>query len=476
MRHLDELRDRLPADLEELARKHGVPGASVAILVGDRVLEATAGVVSSRSRIAVTPDSLFMIQSITKVATATLVMQLVDDGLLGLDDPVRLHLPAFRTQDAMASGLITVRHMLTHTGGFEGDLWSATTCGPDALERFVEDLVAGARQVSPPGERFSYCNAGFGTLGRVVEVLRGMTYEQAFRRFVAEPLGIDELAFSADQALAFRTAIGHVGGQDGTPIRPLRNWAVMPPSNPAAGNQLAMSARGLLAVVRMHLRDGRAPDGTAVLSEESARLMRQRQVRHPESLGRNSGHGLGWWLRRGGLVEHGGGSTGVASMARVAPAHDVAAVVLANGDSGGAMIEELLEPWFAGLPGIDPRPESGTPTAESVVSDAWRYVGQYEQRQATVEVGHTAAGLLRYVRTPRRDAIDMAERAGMVEHVQRGDLRPLGGDLFMAIADHDGSSHPVEFLDRTADGRARTLFNLDGGRALVRADGATTTP
>ena len=47
----------------------------------------------------------------------------------------------------------------------------------------------------------------------------------------------------------------------GAQLRPLRNWAVMPPSNPAAGNQLAMSARGLLAVARMHVSDGRAPDG-----------------------------------------------------------------------------------------------------------------------------------------------------------------------------------------------------------------------
>lgn len=471
MEDLDTLRDRLPADLGLLARKHGVPGASVALLLGDEVLEATTGVVSTRSGVPVAPDALFMMQSTTKIITATLVMQLVDEGLLRLNDPVRLHLPAFRTADTAASERITIRHLLTHTGGFEGDLWSATTCGPDALERFVADLVTGARQVSTPGQRFSYCNAGFGTLGRVVEAQRGMSYEQAVRRFLAEPLGIDELAFSADQALAFRTAIGHVGGDDGTPLRPLRNWAVMPPSNPAAGNQLAMSARGLLAIATMHVRDGRAPGGAIVVSAGSARLMREKHVDHPAALGPSSAQGLGWWLKRGGLVEHGGGAAGVAAMVRAATAHGVAAVVLTNGDGGGAMIEDLLEPWFAGLPGIEPKPGHPTPPAGATAADSWRYAGRYEQRQDVVEISCTADGRLRYARIPRRDAIDMAERAGTVEQVQHGDLRPLGGELFLAVPDQ-GSGHQVEFLDADDEGRPQILFNLDGGRALLRADAA----
>jgi CubicO group peptidase (beta-lactamase class C family) len=78
-------------------------------------VEGTAGVVNLRTGVVVTPDSLFMIQSITKVWTATLVMQLVDDGLVELDVPVRAYLPGFRTADERGSAQITVRHLLTHT-------------------------------------------------------------------------------------------------------------------------------------------------------------------------------------------------------------------------------------------------------------------------------------------------------------------------------------------------------------------------
>ena len=186
----DELRVRLTNDLSRLAAEHEVPGASVAVLIGDDVVEATYGVINTRTGEPVTPDTLFMIQSITKVITATLVLQLVDDQLVGLDDLVSDHLPGFRTADPEAGARVTVRHLLTHTGGFEGDLLAATTSGEDALQRFVEDLVRHAPQHSSPGQRFSYCNAGFGVLGRLIEVQREMTYEQALRRYVTEPLGV----------------------------------------------------------------------------------------------------------------------------------------------------------------------------------------------------------------------------------------------------------------------------------------------
>jgi CubicO group peptidase (beta-lactamase class C family) len=87
------VRRRLDVDLARLATEHEVPGVSVAVLVDGQVTVGTAGVLNLRTGVEVTPDSLFMIQSITKVWTATLVMQLVDDGLVELDVPVRTYVP-----------------------------------------------------------------------------------------------------------------------------------------------------------------------------------------------------------------------------------------------------------------------------------------------------------------------------------------------------------------------------------------------
>lgn len=468
MENIDALRQRLTEDLRRLGAEHDVPGVTATIFAGDDIVEGTFGVINTRTGVPVTPDTLFMIQSITKVLTATMVMQLVDDGLVGLDDTVQSHLPEFRTADAGRSATITIRHLLTHTGGFEGDLWAATTSGPDALHRFVEDVVSGARQNSAPGVQFSYCNAGFGVLGRLVEALRGASYEDTFRRFLGDPLGIDELAFSANQALAFRTAIGHVRPDPSSTLRPMRNWAVMPPSNPAAGNQLAMSARCLLAVARMHLADGRAPDGKAVLSKASAQLMRERQVQHPQSLGPHSSHGLGWWLERGELVEHGGGSTGVAAMLRTAPRHGLAAVVLTNAESGRRLIDELLEPWFAGLAGVAPSAELPTSTADVRIGDPRPYLGRYESRQERFEVAQDDEHLwLTY--TPQHERLRFAELAGTTADIERYKLRPVNDHIFMTVDAGDGEgTQAIEFLGLERNGRARFIFC--DGRASPRVE------
>jgi CubicO group peptidase (beta-lactamase class C family) len=423
-------------------------------------------VVNARTGVGVTPDALFMIQSITKVWTATLVMQLVDDGLVELDVPVRDYLSGFRTADARASGQMMVRHLLTHTGGFEGDIWAATTSGEDALQRFVEDLVSCAPQQARPGEMYLYCSAGYGVLGRLVEVFRKASYGRALRRYLAKPLGIEELAFSADEALAYRTAIGHARPGPAAAWQPTKVWAVMPPSNPAAGNQLAMSARALIAFARMHLCDGLAPDGTRVLSRASARAMRERQVDHPAAIGAPGGHGLGWMLPcRPGVVEHGGDTIGVASLLQMVPGQGVAVAILTNGGDACPLIDDLLEPLLGDLAGIASAPPLPSPSADARVTEPRRYLGRYQTRPALHEVTLGADGRLWLTLYERNEALVMAETAGVTSDPQRHELRPAGGDIFVLTDPSGAAVRAVEFLGADATGRARFLHT---GRAAPR--------
>jgi CubicO group peptidase (beta-lactamase class C family) len=441
----------------------------VAVLVdGRQVVEHAAGVVNLRTGVAGTPDSLFMIQSITKVWTATLVMQLVDDGLAELDAPLRAYLPGFRTADERASRKITVRHLLTHTGGFEGDIWAATTAGEDALQRFVDDHVSGAAQYARPGEMYSYCSAGYGVLGRLLEVLRQMPYAGVLRRYLAEPLGISELAFSADEALAFRTAIGHVRPTPDAAQKPLNVWAVMPPSNPAAGNQLAMSARGLIGFARMHLADGLTPDGTRVLSQRGARAMRERQVDHPAAIGAPSGHGLGWMLSsRPGVVEHGGDAIGVAALLRMVPEAGVAVAMLANGGSLGPLIDELVDPLLSEISGIAPAPRLPSPGAEARPPELKRYLGRYETRTDIHDVTLGEDGRLRHTQSARNEALTMLETAGITSAPRRHDARWVGGDTFVLTEPSGAPLRAIEFLGADPSGRAQLLHT---GRAARRND------
>ena len=461
----DDLQARLASDLARMSADVTVPGASVAVVVGAHVVVATSGVVNSRTRVPVTPDSLFQIQSITKILTATLVLQLVDEGLVQLDTPVQAYLPEFHTADAEASRQITVRHLLTHTGGFEGDLWRPTTAGPDALDRFVRHLVTQAPQHSRPGERFSYCNAGFGTLGRLVEVLRGAAYEQALRRHLTDPLGIDELAFSASQALAFRSAIGHVRPAPSAPLRPTREWAVLPPSNPAAGNQLAMSARGLLAVGRLFLTGGRTSAGGRLLSADSVRAMLRRELTQPGAAGEPTYQGLGWQLKPFGVAEHPGGSLGVATILRVAPGHDVGAVVLTNSDAGGTHMRQLLDPLFAELLETMPSPPPAAAGVDARVGDPSPFLGRYATRQTLFEVTKDRDGRLWMGSQPQNESVTMADRAGIAVCVRRQEIRPLENDTFVLIDDDGQTSGTVTFYGQR-DGRFTFLTN---GRTATRA-------
>ncbi len=141
-----------------------------------------------RTGVEATADALFQIGSITKVWTATLVMQLVDEGRIELDAPVRRYLPGFRVADEAVSDAVTIRHLLTHTSGIDGDHFADTGRGDDALERYVESC-AELPQVHPLGATYSYCNTGYTVLGRVLELVADTVWDDLLRTRLVQPLG-----------------------------------------------------------------------------------------------------------------------------------------------------------------------------------------------------------------------------------------------------------------------------------------------
>lgn len=166
--------------------------------------------------VAVTATSVFQLASVTKLWTATLIMQLVDDGLLNLDRPVRAYLPGFRVADEHASATVTPRHLLSHTAGFDAEVVTETTNGDDAIATFVDEYLPTVGQLFAPGEHHSYNNSGYSLLGRIVEVLRGRPYRQVLGEHLVDPLGLRHVATRADEAVLFHTSVGHhPSGVDG---------------------------------------------------------------------------------------------------------------------------------------------------------------------------------------------------------------------------------------------------------------------
>jgi len=170
--------DGIQRALTALAAQHNVPGASLAVMDGDRIIEVATGVANVNTGVEVTPQTLFQIGSNTKLYTTTLIMQLVDRGKIDLDSPVRSYIEDFDLADEKAADQITVRHLLTHSSGMQGDYFEDFGRGDDCTAKFVESLKT-LTQVHPPNERFSYCNTGFTVAGHLVERVAGKYSHEA---------------------------------------------------------------------------------------------------------------------------------------------------------------------------------------------------------------------------------------------------------------------------------------------------------
>jgi len=376
----------LQARLDALRERHGVPAASVALLHGDEVDAAASGNLNLDTGVEATADALFQIGSITKVWTATLVMQLVEEGRIELDAPVRRYLPDFRVADDAVAEAVTIRHLLTHTSGIDGDHFADTGRGDNCLERYVE-TCAELPQVHPLGATFSYCNTGFTVLGRVVEVVTGAVWDDVLHERLIEPLGLTHTATLPEYVLRFRAAIGHIQ-PPGQELRPAPAWGLPRTAGPAGA--ICSTATELLDFARLHLLDGIGPGGKRLLSEEAARAMREPQVEVPTGgIDESEAHwGLGWsvytWSGRT-VVGHDGGTIGQAAFLRVVPDSGTAVALLTNGGDPLGLFRDLCGMLLAETAGLALPPEPVPPESPTTV-DASAYAGRYERAGASIEI------------------------------------------------------------------------------------------
>lgn len=460
----DALRGRLAARLPELLAEHGVPGASVAVAIGDATVTAAAGVLNLGTGVPVTRDAVFQIGSVTKVLTATLAMRLVDAGRLDLDATVRSVLPGFALADAAAAERITVRQLLSHSSGFEGDVFTDTGENDDCLERYVAELAT-TPQLFAPGTLFSYNNAGICVLGRLIEVIEGRPFDRVLRERLLDPLGLDRAALDASEAILQRAAVGHVRGTPDAPLVPTRTWA-MARSNAPAGSRLAMRAEDLIAFARLHLAGGRTAAGE-VLGAGSVREMQRPQILLPD-IAQGTAWGIGWemWQRDGGwVIGHDGSTIGQSALLRLVPSRGIAIAILANGGDAKPVFTELADgvlEEFAGIgPSDSPLPQPSPRDRASLPADPERFVGRYASSTAVTEVRLDTDGRLWLEREP----VGIVAELGDLPY--RTELVGWRGDALLPLEAEGGVHQPVAFLAPDALGRSTILHT---GRADVRVD------
>ena len=275
-------------DSLRVARK--IPGVSVAVMRDGAIVHAQGyGFANVEHEAKATPETIYQSGSVGKQFTATLIMMLVEEGKLGLDDPIRKHLPeAPKSWDP-----ITIRRMLSHTSGL-GDYPDSMNYRRDYTEDQLLQIVYQSPLLFAPGATWAYSNLAYLTLGAMVRRVTGTFYGDLLAERIFKPLGMATKIISESDIVPHRAA-GYVL-KDGV----LKNQDWVSPS-------LNSTADGALYFTVLDLAKWDAALGTERLVKQAT----LDQMWTPITLSDGSTHryGFGWGIGGGAghrLVEHSG--------------------------------------------------------------------------------------------------------------------------------------------------------------------------
>jgi CubicO group peptidase (beta-lactamase class C family) len=301
---------------EEMQREH-IPGVALLVSRGGKIVRAEGfGLANVELQVPVKPETVFQSGSMGKQFTATAVMMLVEEGKVGLDDPLTKYFP-----DAPASWKeVTVRELLSHTGGF-GDYPDKFDFRRDWTEEELLKMVEGIPLAYPPGTKWEYSNLGFLTLGILIHRVTGEFYGDFLQERIFHPLGmqttriISEADIIPNRASGYRLVKGELKNQE---------W-VAPMINTTADGSLYFSILDL------------AKWDAALYTEKLLKRSSLEQMWTPAKLKNGQpnkdGYGFGWFIgeRHGHrVISHDGAWQGFKSaIARYAD-DQLTVVVLAN--------------------------------------------------------------------------------------------------------------------------------------------------
>ena len=277
--------------LQELQEKPEFAGAVTMVVGPDRIIALEAfGLADIASGRPMRKDSLFWIASMTKPITAMGVLMLVEEGKLGLDDPVEKYLPSFKAQKlATPTGPVptprpvTIRDLLTHTSGLSAASLTAANQPVDTVPlAAMVDHSGRTALVSAPGAKWAYSNTGINALGRIIEVVSGQPYPDFVQKRFFDPLDMNSTSFWPDDTLQASLATPYrkdkatgklIAAGNSRFSNPLQNRART--AIPAGG--LFSTANDLAQLCQMILRGGEL-DGHRFLRPETLKLMTTNQL------------------------------------------------------------------------------------------------------------------------------------------------------------------------------------------------------
>jgi CubicO group peptidase (beta-lactamase class C family) len=303
-------------------------GSALVAENGQAILRKGYGEANMEWHIANTPDTRFRLGSITKQFTATLVMQLVEKGLIDLNAPVQRYLPDYPK-------VVTIHQLLNHTSGIPGytelPAFGRDARRPQKPAEFMK-MFSGLELLFEPGTKFSYSNSGYFLLGVILEKVTGKPYEELLRERIFDPLGMKESGYDSTRPIVEKRAAGYDATLDG-----YFNTGYLDMGEPFAAGSLYSSVDDLL-------RWDQALYGEKILSAASKEKMFTPGL---------SNYGYAFTIHKGAVttIEHGGGINGFNTVISRDIEPKRLYVLLNN--TGGAPLNEIVTGLRAILDGKD---------------------------------------------------------------------------------------------------------------------------
>jgi len=311
------------AEIQAQSEADRFAGAYLWARDGKVIVSGATGLADREKKIPNTLDTQFRLGSMNKMFTAVAALQLIEKGKLALEDPIIKPLPDYPNQDLASK--VTVRHLLTHTGG-TGDIFGPEYDKNRLSLRALADYVKlyGARPLKfEPGARWEYSNYGYLLLGFIIEKVSGQSYYDYVRQNIFRPAGMTSTGSLPEEEKVAQRATGYLKDEGA--------WAPNTKTLPWRGT----SAGDGYSTVGDLLRFAQALASHRILSapwlEEATKEQAQGQG--------GKGYGYGFGTGNEGGVQffgHGGGAPGMNGVLRVYPESGTVVAVLSNLDPPAA--------------------------------------------------------------------------------------------------------------------------------------------
>ena len=368
---------QLEAVLREELKETNTPGATIAIVSGDRVIYSKAlGISNIETGAPMTTDMLFRIGSTTKMFTATALISLAEEGKLKLDEPIGKYVDGLNAKIAQ----LTAHQLLTHTAGIIDEAPMYGDHDDSALGRTIRSWKDD-QLFTQPGKIISYSNPGYWLAGFVVESVSKKPFADQLNESIFKPLGMTRTTFRPTTAMTYPLAQGHNASGKSAPTvaRPFADNSASWPAGSMFTNILDLS-RFVIALMNSGRIEGKqvlAPGVTAKLSSP--------QVTIPSDPTAKYAYGLMVSNYRGvRIVEHGGSRSGYGSVIKMSPEHRFAVIVLGN--RTGVALNKTAEKAMELMLPLKPKDSPSKQESQMSASEMASYVGKYGQRDVIFEI------------------------------------------------------------------------------------------